>query len=379
MRSLWNEPRASNPPPISWPDWTLVGVLLAAALLEAVVRPELEWRPAALILGGAPIVTLLWRRSHPLITVLIAFGLHGALTIVPFFADHHENATLYVSAIILLLPYSLLRWGSGRELVLGVAFMLGSHVFVIFDESAPMAESIAGVAVLLLPAALGASVRYWAVSRVREIDQVKLREREQLARELHDTVAHHVSAIAVQAQAGRIVAGSDPAAAIEALEVIESEASRTLAEMRTMVGALRQGEEADLAPQRGVADIALLAAGSGGSPLVEVAPSGDLDDLPPSLDAAVYRLAQESITNALRHARRATRIRVAVAGEPDCVRLTVSDDGDVTAFNGGASSGYGIVGMTERATLLGGTLQAGPNRDRGWTVTAVLPKAGSPS
>ena len=141
-----------------------------------------------------------------------------------------------------------------------------------------------------------------------------------------------------------------------------------------MVGALRQGEDAALAPQRGVADISLLAGTTEGSPTVEVAPSGDLDDLTPSIDAAVYRLAQESITNARRHARRATRIRVAVAGEPDCVRLTVSDDGETSAYTAGAASGFGIVGMTERATLLGGTLEAGPNRDRGWTVTAVLPR-----
>ena len=111
---------------------------------------------------------------------------------------------------------------------------------------------------LSLPAALGAAMRYRTRSRLRESDQVRLREREQLARELHDTVAHHVSAIAIRAQAGRTVAASRPDAAVDALEVIEEAASRTLAELRALVGALRDGEEADLAPQRGVADIARL-------------------------------------------------------------------------------------------------------------------------
>ena len=90
----------------------------------------------------------------------------------------------------------------------------------------------------------------------------------------------------------------------------------------------------------------------------------------------MYRLAQESITNALRHARHATRIVVCVAGEDDYVRLTVRDDGDASSADR-SPFGYGLVGMTERATLLGGTLEAGPGLEEGWTVNAVLPRAGS--
>ncbi|MFN2506646.1 MAG: sensor histidine kinase, partial [Acidimicrobiales bacterium] len=219
------------------------------------------------------------------------------------------------------------------------------------------------------------AVRYQSKARARGMDQVKLLEREQLARELHDTVAHHVSAIAIRAQAGRVVASSDPAAALEALVVIEEEASRTLAEMRAMVGALRHGEEPDLAPQRGVADIERLTTGAGDRPQVDIELSGDLDGLRPSVDAALYRLAQESITNALRHARHATRIRVTVQGEDDCVSLTVGDDGDPAAFDPRSTTGFGLIGMAERAKLLGGTLAAGPSRNRGWTVHAVLPRA----
>jgi len=161
---------------------------------------------------------------------------------------------------------------------------------------------------------------------------------------------------------------------VEALKVIEEEASRTLAEMRGIVGVLREDEEPELAPQRGVADIKQLADRVGVRPRVEVHLSGDLDDLGPSVGAAVYRIAQESITNAVRHARHATRISVSVAGDDDCVRLTVRDDGDASS-TGRRSAGYGLVGMTERAMLLGGTLEAGPGPDRGWTVNAVLPRA----
>jgi signal transduction histidine kinase len=367
-----------NPPPPGWQDWALIAVLAVVAVVEALFRDGLVWRPLVVILGVVPLFTLLWRRSHPLTAVVVAYGVHAAVEFAPIFSEHHHgDTTLNASAFVLLLPYSLTRWGAGREKVIGLAFIVGSHLVTSFEEPLGVIEMGAALAVLLLPAALGAAVRYRAAVRVREVDEVKLRERGQLARELHDTVAHHVSAIVIQAQAGRTVATSDPAAAVEALKVIEAEASRTLAEMRTMVGALRQGEETSFAPQRGVADIGRLAERAGGSPRVEVAPSGDLDDLTPSVDAAVYRLAQESITNALRHARRATRVLVAVAGEPDCVRLTVTDDGDAGSVAANGSSGYGIVGMTERAELLGGTLQAGPNRERGWTVTAVLPRSGT--
>ena len=124
---------------------------------------------------------------------------------------------------------------------------------------------------------------------------------------------------------------------MRALEVIEEAASRTLVEMRAMVGVLRDGEEPDLAPQRGVADIERLARDAAHGPRVDVQLSGDLDELRPSVGAAMYRLAQESITNALRHARHATRIDVRVAGEDDCVRLTVRDDGDAGAADRSAT------------------------------------------
>jgi signal transduction histidine kinase len=234
-------------------------------------------------------------------------------------------------------------------------------------------EAFFGSLVLLTPALLGASVRYWTTARGRELDQIKLREREQLARELHDTVAHHVSAITIRAQAGQVVAASDPSAAVDALRVIEQEAVRTLGEMRTIVGVLRRGEAADLVPQQGVSDIERLGATDHG-PRVDVTMTGDLDDLAPSLGAALYRIAQEAVTNAMRHARHATRVDVRVVGDDDCVRLTVRDDGDAAA-SGRGPDGYGLIGMAERATLLGGTLVAGPGDGRGWSVDVVLPRA----
>ncbi len=113
---------------------------------------------------------------------------------------------------------------------------------------------------------------------------------------------------------------------------------------------------------------------SGGWPRVDVQLSGDFDDLNPSVAAALYRIAQEAVTNAVRHARHATRVVVHVADEGGQVRLTVRDDGEAST-TAHTPSGYGLVGMAERASLLGGTLRAGPRADGGWTVDTVLPKS----
>ena len=129
---------------------------------------------------------------------------------------------------------------------------------------------------------MGAAVRYRARVRVRDLDEAKAREREQLARELHDTVAHHVSGIAIQAQAGRAVAATHPERAMEALATIEDAATRTLTELRTIVGVLRADQHVDLAPQPGVAALEHLATAGGTRPKVEVRLSGELGDLSPA-------------------------------------------------------------------------------------------------
>jgi len=219
---------------------------------------------------------------------------------------------------------------------------------------------------------IGASVRFRATARDRQLEQVRSRERERLARELHDTVAHHVSAMVIRAQAGRVVAGTDPTAAVEALEGVEEEGARTLEEMRAIVAALRDGGVgAELAPLAGIADLERLVRAPGGRLRVDLELHGELEALPPAVDAAVYRIVQESVTNALRHAVDATEVVIRVTGEPREIRVTVQDDG---ARAGRGRDGYGLAGLRERAALLGGELRAGPGSDRGWRVEAELPR-----
>ncbi|WP_341716182.1 histidine kinase [Micromonospora sp. FIMYZ51] len=369
LRSVWDEPRPAGAPRRGWRDWLLLGLLVPAALLEGLLRPELAWRSGTVIVTVALIPTLLWRRTHPLLMVALAFGLLGLLPLL----TGPEVTDLAAGAFVLLLAYALFRWGSGREALLGTAIIVGKVCLGAAIGQLGLADLVGGFVVLFAVLAAGAALRYRTGARQRELDAAKLLERERLARDLHDTVAHHISAVAVRAQAGLAVAATRPQAATEALRLIEVEASRALAEMRGLVRVLRDGTPPELTPTPQVSDLARLAEGAPAEPAVHVEIVGDSAALDPAVGSTVYRLAQESVTNARRHARHATRIQVRVQVDERTVRLQVTDDGEAAGRSGG-SSGYGLVGMTERAGLLGGTCEAGPGPERGWLVVAVLPR-----
>jgi signal transduction histidine kinase len=370
LRSLWAEPRAAGAPERVSRDWVLVGVLMVAALLEGVLRDDVAWRPFATIVAVGLAPVLLWRRTQPLACVVVAFGTAMALGLATL-AGGVPSVGLDTMIYVLVLVYALVRWGSGREIVIGLTVVVVAAVIGMVADSTGPADVIGGFAVLAAAAADGAAFRYRAESWRRALGQIRNQERVGLARELHDMVAHHVSAIAVQAQAGRTLAGQRPEAALDALSVIEGEASRTLAEMRAMVRVLRDGAPAEYAPQPGVADLASLGRHES-LPVVAVEVPGDLAGLPLQVDAAVYRLAQEALTNALRHARNASRVEIRVVAGAGSLRLRVTDDGQIDPVRP-ATHGFGLLGMTERVQLLGGTLRAGPAPGGGWAVDAELP------
>lgn len=340
--------------------------------LETLLRQDMAPPPLLLLAALAAVAPLPWRRAHPLAAAAVAFGPLTVVDLVRILTGSHGALPSSVSAT-LVLTYALFRWGSGREAAGGLAVILVWLPITNVADPVSLAERVAAYAFFLFAAALGAAIRYRARIRLRDIDEAKAREREQLARELHDTVAHHVSGIAIQAQAGRAIAAAHPDRAIEALATIEDAATRTLTELRAIVGVLRASQHTEFEPQPGVAEVEQLASDGQTRPCVEVTLAGELDDLSPAVGAAIYRLAQESITNARRHARHATQVTVAVTGDADQVRLTVDDDG-ASGPTGRAPAGYGLVGMRERATLLGGTFHAGPTAGRGWRVEANLPR-----
>lgn len=373
QRSLWREPRPADVPPIGRLDLLLAGVVAATAVIEGIVRPDLAWRPVVTVLALGLVPAVLWRRRHPLAMVLLGWGVVGLLSAVHLTTNAGDIGLYSMMAVVILL-YALVRWGSGQEIVVGAAFVAAVVALGMYASSAGWADVVGGSAFLLLIVVLAAVFRYRAELWDRQQREIRNEERIALARELHDTVAHHVSAIAVQAQAGGVIARTQPDKAAEILATIESEASRTLAEMRSMVRLLRADEPAAYSPQLGVANLAALARDDV-TPTVEVSVGGALTQLPPPVDAALYRLAQESLTNARRHAQGVTRVAIEIHRAGGTVKLRVTDDGR-TDPGSTPERGFGLRGMAERAQLLGGSLSAGPRPEGGWVVEAVLPAEG---
>ena len=368
VRALWDAPAATPAPPRRvWRDWVLVGAIAVLAVVEASLRPGVPfgWLWSVVLVVLTP--TLLWRRTRPLTMFVTAFALGTVVGLAT-----GGDPQLFTTAYFLVLLYAVFRWGSGRATIIGGALVIVGTLFTFVSSTPTFGDVVGGIAVAVTTCTLGVAFRWRSRARARELDQVRLLEREQLARDLHDTVAHHVSAIAIQAQAGSTVA-TNPAATAEVLRTIESEASRTLREMRAMVGVLRRAETAELAPTPGILRLRELTETGAAGPAVDVRLEGDVDSVEPTVAAAVFRLGQEAVTNARRHARNATRIDVIVRADAAGVRVEVRDDGQAAAS---ALPGYGIRGMRERAVLLGGTCEAGPTPDGGWLVSATFPRGG---
>jgi signal transduction histidine kinase len=199
-------------------------------------------------------------------------------------------------------------------------------------------------------------------------------ERARIARELHDVVGHSVSVMTVQASGVRRLLRPEQEREREALLIVERTGREALAEMRRMVGVLRRPEEAPaLAPQPSLDHVDRLVEQTceAGLP-VELRVEGDATELPAGVDLTAYRLVQEGLTNALKHAR-ATRAEVVVNYGDGQIEVTVSDDG--TGLGDGDGGGHGLVGMRERVSVYGGELDAGPRPGGGFRLRARLPLA----
>ncbi len=371
LHAVLAEPQVSPTPPRVWRDWAVIAVLAPAMVVEGILRPDLPWRVGCVVVALALLPTIRWRRTKPLAMVVVAFG---CTTVAPFVLPG-DPCQLFTASFLVLLVYALFRWGSGRDAVLGSFFVVAKVTAAGLVGGIDGGELVAGFAVMFAAATLGVAIRFRAAARLRELDQVKLLERERLARDLHDTVAHHVSAMAIRAQAGIAASASQPGAAVEALRTIEAEASRALAEMRAMVRVLRRDQPVDLAPNPQVADIERLAGHFRTGPTVDV-------DLP-AISATFRPLSAPRSTGWPRNRSPTPVVTPATPpGSRSASRPTTRPCGCGSATTArpapppAGSPGFGLVGMMERADLLGGTCEAGPDPGRGWTVTAVLPRAG---
>lgn len=212
-----------------------------------------------------------------------------------------------------------------------------------------------------------------AREQAAEARRVVTEERARIARELHDVVAHRVSLMTVQAGAAKTVAAVDPDGAHQAMAAVEQTGREALDELRHLLGVLRPDAAAgDLGPQPGLADLAGLVKQFTDAGLeVSFATADAHDALPARVDLFAYRIVQEALTNVLRHAGPDARAEVRVGVDTDGVVIEVRDDGQGATAT--PRTGHGIVGMRERALLLGGRLDAGPRPGGGFQVVAHLP------
>ncbi|MEU9839601.1 sensor histidine kinase [Actinomadura sp. NPDC048032] len=266
-----------------------------------------------------------------------------------------------------------------RDVTLGVAIISFAGVW-IKDPASGAGASV----LLLLPLAVGYAVRVRQTSRRELAEQEKrhqdaeavLTERQRIARELHDVVAHHMSMIAIQAEAAPYKVETVPDETRRDLAEIRATALDALTELRRILGVLRSEDGADTAPQPSLERLDELVGNARGAGLrVETRLDGDLAGLPPGVGLTAYRILQEALSNAMRHAP-GSRVEVEASCEGGIVWLGVVNGppaggpGSVPPLPGG---GHGLVGMRERAAALGGELTARPTSEGGFAVTASLP------
>jgi len=377
-------------------DVILAAAVTALGLLVTFVRigdgtiyhgPRLPNAILSVLVTG----TLAWRRTRPLLAVTWIFAVYAA----SFVVVRHDLQMVAGFVVVIVLVASAGYHASRREalacLAVGLAIpavliplepQLGGWSGAVFDAAFVALPWLAARALRNREdraAALGTQLAL-AQARQREILH---EERAQIARELHDIVAHSVSVILLQVGAARMRAPGQPGLA-EPLHAAEASGRQALAELRRLLGVLndvsaeRPGrdhaadERAPEAPQPSIATLDRLASTVRNAGLdVDLAITGAVRPLPPGLELSVYRIVQEALTNVLRHAR-ASRAEVRVGYGPDTVTIDVVDDGTARTASG-VPAGHGLVGMRQRARVFGGTTTAGPAPGGGWQVRAELP------
>lgn len=323
------------------------------------------------VLAVVAVVAVARRRSDPvLMPVLLGLAVLGVwmVNLVPGAQGMPSSAA--VAALLWLLVRSV----ATLPPKLAATAALISPVAVIGAVSSSSVPETAVAGPVLAVGAVGAGCYLRWLAWRRDVAALSARsdERLQMARELHDSVGHHVTGIVVQAQAARLVAEQDAAAS--ALEQIEREGREALAAMRAVVADLR--EEAPTAPHDdwSTLDGVLSNAAARGVPLrAWVDPAAR--ELRGPIVAATLRIVTEALTNVERHARSVTLVTVQVTLGPDQLLVEIRDDGWGAAP--GHPTAFGLIGMTERAHALGGSLEAGPAPEGGWTVRALLPRRGA--
>ena len=363
-------------------DAVLAAVLVVAAQWELWLTGQSTPLFAAIALAGTAPLAL--RRRFPLTVVVVVMGAVVALTLAG--TDVFSYAQL-LSMLIATYTVAAHATAARAWAGLGVAVAAGVTNSVRTADPVEAGDVVFPLVLLAGPWLAGRALRLWRsrTAQLQRLTEELAHEREEraalavaaerarIARELHDVLAQSMNVIVVNAEGAQEALAHDPALAYRPLAKIQETGRAALRDTRRMLGMLRAPEEnGSLGPLPGTADLpALVAEMRSSGPDVRLRVDGPPRPLPAALELSAYRIVQQALTNTVTHAR-ANRADVVLTYEPECLRIDVVDDGCGDGRDT-AGSGYGLVGMRERAGLFGGSLTAGPRPEGGFAVHARLP------
>ncbi|MEU6712354.1 sensor histidine kinase [Nonomuraea sp. NPDC046802] len=374
--------------------WVLFGTTLSMVLTwNAEAGSRQIWEGFTYLTALAAGLPVVLRDRWPLAAWRVAAVMTPVTVWVAVTIGRSGNGPPYLVPVVvmyLLVLYSV-AVRCDRRITLAVWIITVLAAWIIHPNSMALVSVIVSVVVLF---GYNVRIRRTATAKLAQEErrtqeaegaQAVLAERARIARELHDVVAHHMSVIAIQAEAVPLKAAGDPAQLEAGLAEIRGLSLEAIAELRNVLGVLRdQDGRTDTAPQPGFDRIDELVANARAAGLaVLVRRAGELTGLPPAVGLSAYRIVQESLSNAMRHAPGAT-VAVDISRERDTIRVWVANGPGTTPTSGPAAeptdgatqtrgARQGLVGMRERAALLGGALEAGPSPDGGFEVRATLP------
>jgi signal transduction histidine kinase len=357
-------------------DVYLAAILLVAAELQVFLTDSAgAHRAVAAVLAPVVTGTVAIRRRHPALAGVVAQA-----AIALSFAFWSDTQIFGTSIAWFCSLYALTVWTPARQFIAGAVFVAASNAAAAAGPSGTLAQTAPFTVITLVVMII---VRRVIVDRERRAElaererdlvarEAVVEERARIARELHDAIAHNVSMMVVQAGAERRVIAGTNGSTREVLETIEHIGRGALTEMRRLVGMLRSEAADPLEPQPGLRDLPMLVAqvADAGLP-VELHVEGECRELPVGIELSAFRIVQEALTNALKHAGEANA-SVHVRYGRDSLELEITDDGG-TAREAVVSGGHGLLGMRERVALYGGSLDVGRRPTGGFTVRVLLP------